>query len=595
MSDQPKKQKRRWPIWVLSILLLVAVIVFAGYWYAKRTAAHDIAQQLNALELGPHEIGSTSIGLNGVVANDIEFYRDEESRGEPWLTVDRLTVEHPLLELAQGASSYNAIELAGVKATIESASLFESDSDASFDLSELELPAKQLRLKDAQVVIVDEAKPDVTIKGIQLELNQQDGESPSAVTIKGEVEDLLGTKIDIAGKLPADREQLSLTLSADEFDVVTEQWKDLPGIPQGIDNSVTVDGKLVGLGCDVTLKSDDLIVDGTAKVGGLEVGLPQFDLPVSVNQGNVRFDIKQIELSDLVAAVDGSGEVRGKAVAKFAEFPIEMTFDTEFNDVAAGSLRKIVVAIPEILIAEAAGTAKGTVIVESSIRTTINLTAEAAGTDGSYGQIKADTLGANVVIKDLIFDEQQNYESIDGVVVATAQTDQQSIPDVLKTFELDSFQQQMQIVGNGTGKMNLRMPLATAEDMRSWEMKIEGVVPTGSVSGKKFVDADATVTMNDGILQFNPVNVLAVAEDIVAIDKAAGTESNLQLNVKWPMVPETAQGDQASIVVSGAEVPVTWLMGFLQNQIDNSSAQPDGPLMGQTQRTNRTLPMSPMR
>ena len=334
---------------------------------------------------------------------------------------------------------------------------------------------------------------------------------------------------------------------------------------------------------------EDLIVDGSAEVGGLEVGLPQFDLPISVKEGNIGFDAKQIELTELVAQVDGSGEVRGEATAKFAEFPIEATFDTEFQDVVAGSLRKIVVAIPAILNAEASGTATGSVVVESSTKMTINIAADAAGTDGSYGLIKAKTLGAKVVIKDLIFDEKQQYASIDGVVDATATTEQQSIPDVLKTFELDSFQQQMQIVGDGSGKMNLRLPLATAEDMRSWEMKIEGVVPTGSVSGKKFVDADAIVEMTEGILKFNPVNVLAVAEDKAPVvvdaavennalvDMAADAKSNLQLNVRWPMVPETAQGDQAAVIISGAEVPATWLIGLLQNQIEIASADPSQP------------------
>ena len=577
MSDQPKKQKRRWPFWVFTILFLIVVIVVAGYWFAKRTAANDIAKQLDALELGPHEIGSVSIGLNGVAANDIEFFREGESGKEPWMTVDSLTVEHPILELAQGASSYNAIELAGVKATIESASLFEGGGDTSFDLSELELPAKQLRLKDAQVVIVDDAKPDVTINGIQVQVDQQDGEAPSAVTIKGEVGDLLGTKIDISGELPSNREQLSLKLLADEFNVVTQQWQNLPGLPPGIDKTVTVDGKLTGLGCDVTLKGDDLKVDGSAKISNLEVGLPEFGLPVSISQGNIGFDAKQIELTDLVATVDGSGEVQGKAVTEFAKFPIQTNFDTVFKNMSAGSLRKIVVAIPEILIAEADGTAVGSVIVESSIRTAINLTVDAAGTNGSYGLIKAKTLGANVVIQNLIFDDQQNYESIEGMIDATAQADQQSITDILKTFELDDFQQQMQIIGNASGTMNLQMLLATAEDMKSWKMKIDGVVPTGTVSEKKFVDANATIEMADGILQFNPVNVLAVADENLLGDAGLAANSNLQLNVRWPMVPETTQGDEASIVISGADVPATWLMGLAQNQIDASMAQPADP------------------
>jgi len=68
---------------------------------------------LNALDLGRHELGSVSVGINGVVANEIQFFRDTDPADQPWLTVDRLKVEHPIVELAQGASRYNAIELAG--------------------------------------------------------------------------------------------------------------------------------------------------------------------------------------------------------------------------------------------------------------------------------------------------------------------------------------------------------------------------------------------------------------------------------------------------------------------------------------------------
>ena len=420
-----------------------------------------------------------------------------------------------------------------------------------------------------------QTSPTWQSEGIQLQLEQN--ENDAAVAITGEVGDLLGTKVDIAGEISAGREQLNLNLTADNFDVATEQWKNLPVLPQDIDKNVTVDGNLTGLACKVTLKNEDLIVDGSAKVGGLEVGLPQFDLPVSVTEGNLRFDTKQIELADMVATVDGSGQIQGKAVAGFAEFPIKTTFDTKFENVLAKSLRKIVVAIPDILNAEASGTANGTVVVESSTRTTISLTADAAGTDGAYGQIKAKTLGANVVIENLIFDDQLNYESIEGVIDATAQTDQQSVADVLKTFELDSFQQQMQIVGNASGKMRLQMPLATAEDMRTWKLQIEGGVPTGSVSQKKLVDATASVQMTDGILQFNPVNVRVIADDIQQGEANAAGDSNLKLNVRWPMVEETVQGDKASIVVSGADVPATWLIDFLQNQIETAAAEPAAP------------------
>ena len=104
------------------------------YVIAKRTATNDIATQLNALDLGRHELGSVSVGIDGVVANQIQFFRNNDPAEQSWLTVDRLIVEHPIVELAQGVSRYNAIELAGVKANVDALS-FDSGADTAFDLS----------------------------------------------------------------------------------------------------------------------------------------------------------------------------------------------------------------------------------------------------------------------------------------------------------------------------------------------------------------------------------------------------------------------------------------------------------------------------
>jgi len=69
LSDQPKTRKRRWPKWIFALLVLLVVIVAVIYVIAKRTATNDIATQLDALDLGRHELGSVSVGIDGVVAS----------------------------------------------------------------------------------------------------------------------------------------------------------------------------------------------------------------------------------------------------------------------------------------------------------------------------------------------------------------------------------------------------------------------------------------------------------------------------------------------------------------------------------------------
>ena len=570
MPDQSKTRKRRWPKWIFALLVLLFLVMTVVYVIAKRTATNDIATQLNALDLGRHELGSVSVGIDGVVANQIQFFRNNDPADQPWLTVDRLIVEHPIVELAQGVSRYNAIELAGVKANVDALS-FDSGADTAFDFSQLELPAKQIRLTDAQVSLVARGKPTLAITDIQLQLNQT-GEDPlSLVTIEGRIGDLLGSAVEATGLLGANNQQLNLTLTTDQLDVTTEQWKSLPGLPKNIETNFTADGKLDTLRCGLALEDNEFVIDGTAKIADLAIGLPKFDLPISVSQGNIHFDSKKIKVTELNATVDGRGTIQGQAETSIAQFPVLTTFDTEFKNVSSTSLRKLVPAVPEILAANISGTASGAVSVEHSTRTTINLTANGVSTDGAYGKIKAKQIDTNVKIQELVFDASQNYESIDGAVTATAKFEAQPIPSVLETFELESLQQQLEFVGNGSGVMNFRLPLATAEDLRTWEIGIKGNVPAGSVAGQRFIDASTSVEMNGGVLQFNPVELTAINGNEKPVDAPVVADSNLKLDVRCPIASETNEPDQISLLVTGANVPLPWVNGFLQNQMHGSS------------------------
>ena len=581
MSDQPKTRKRRWPKWIFALLVLLVVIVAVIYVIAKRTATNDIATQLDALDLGRHELGSVSVGIDGVVASEIQFFRDNDPANQPWLTVDRLKVEHPIIELAQGASRYNAIELAGVKANID-ATLFDSNTDAAFDFSQLELPAKQICLNDARVSFVVQGQPTLAITDIQLQLNQASEDPSSPVTIEGRIGDFLGSEVEASGLLDANNQRLNLTLATDQLDVTTEQWKSLPGLPKNIETNFTADGKLDTLRCELALEDNDFVIDGTAKIAGLAIGLPKFDLPISVNQGNVHFDSKRIKVTEINATVDGRGTIQGRAETSIAEFPVQTTFETELKNVASTCLRKLVPAVPEILAANVSGTASGSVSVEHSTRTTINLTANGVSTDGAYGKIKAKQIDTNVQIQNLVFDASQNYESIDGAVTAIAKFNEQPIPSVLETFELESLQQQLKFTGNGTGVMNLHLPLVTAEDLRTWEIGIEGSVPTGAIAGQPFVGASTSVEMNGGVLQFKPVELTAVNGNGKSVDPSLVANSNLKLNVRCPIASETNEPDQISLLVTGANVPLPWLNGFLQNQMQGS------PPAGQTAAPDST-------
>ena len=543
------------------------------YLIAKRTATNDIATQLNALDLGRHELGSVSVGINGVVANEIQFFRDTDPADQPWLTVDRLKVEHPIVELTRGASRYNAIELTGVKASVDAVS-FDFDADAAFDFSQLELPAKQIRLTDAEVSLVAEGNQTLAIADIQLKLNQT-GEDPlSPVVIEGRIGDFLGSEVEATGLLDATNQQFNLTLATDQLDVTTEQWKRLPGLPKNIETNFTADGKLETLTCEMALEDNAFIIDGTAKIASLAIGLPQFDLPISVSHGDIRFDSNKINVTELNATVDGRGTMQGQAETSIDKFPVQTSFETKLQNVSSNSLRKLVPAIPGVLAANVSGTASGTVSVERSTRTIINLTANGVTADGAYGKIKAKQIDTNVRIQDLVFDANQNYESIDGAVRAIAKFDDQPIPSVLETFELESLQQQLEFVGKGSGEMNFRLPLATAEDLRTWKIGIEGSVPAGAVAGQNFVGASTSVEMTGGVLHFKPVELMAITGAGEPVDAFLVADSNLKLNVRCPIISESNESnesDQISLLVTGANVPLPWINGFLQNQMQGSA------------------------
>jgi hypothetical protein len=110
---------RRWVAWVVGILLALFVLGMVAWIFIKAFIETKIQQQLADLNLGRTSIGNISISPNGLTAHNIEFQASPNDDRSPWLTVGRMEIQHPLSELAAGATTFNGIQLNHAQATLD--------------------------------------------------------------------------------------------------------------------------------------------------------------------------------------------------------------------------------------------------------------------------------------------------------------------------------------------------------------------------------------------------------------------------------------------------------------------------------------------
>ena len=570
LSSEAEPQPRRWVTWVSILVILLFIAAIVAWLFVKSFVADKIQTQLADLNLGETKIGSISVGTGGVAAHDIEFKLDPQDDA-PWLKVGALNINHPISELASGATEYNEIELKDAEGTLTVDQIMklastEDSSTTEFDLSQLKLPAKKISVTNSNFEIKSDATPNaksLNVVGANLEIKTENDKQ----IISGQIDELLGGQWKIEGNIDPAANTYVANVSTDNLQLANEQWQSLPYVPENLSNYLTAAGTL-DISADITGNAENpLALDGKAKVKSLDLNLPTFNLPIKVSDADVAFDLERITATNLRATIDGQDQLTGTATANISSLPLMADFDTQFEKMSIETLRRIVPAIPEILVARANGNAKGSVLIEDSLRTTIKINADAITESAKYGDLQAALSDTDVVIESLIFNENQAYESIAGTVSVDADAAKQPLRNIFSTFEIEDLYKQLDLDGDITGQAQLTLPLATIGDLKTWGLSVNGKLPEGQIAGQKIRGGDVVGGFERGVLVLSPLTATAVNSN-----DESESPNQLQADLAWPIVAGEANGI-GTVTLAGNKLPAHWTVGLLQNQIFNATGE----------------------
>ena len=568
-SSEAESQPRRWVAWVSIVLIVLFIVAIVAWLFIQGFIKDKIQTQLADLNLGETKIGRIGVGTGGVAAHNIEFKLDPQDDA-PWLKVGSLNINHPITELAAGATEYNEIELENAQGTLTVDQITKlastGDANAEFDLSQVKLPAKKISVIDSNFEIKSDDSPNaksLKVVGANLQIETENNKQ----IISGQIDELLGGQWKIEGNIDPTANTYVANVSTDNLQLVNEQWQSLPYVPENLSKSLTASGAM-DVSANITGNAENpLALDGKAKVRSLNLNLPSFKLPITVSNADVAFDLERVTATNLRATVDGQDQLTGTATANISSLPLKADFDTQFKKMSIETLRRIVPAIPEILVARAGGNAKGSVVVAENMRTTININADAITESANYGDLKAASSNTNVVIESLIFDEKQAYESIAGTVSVNAQAAKQPLANVFSTFQIEDLYTQLDLGGDITGDAQLNLPLATIEDLKTWGLSVNGKLPKGKLAGQAISNGDVVGGFDRGVLVLSPLTATAVNSD----DQSQPI-NKLQADLAWPIVAGEADGI-GTVTLSGNKLPAHWMVGLIQNQIYNATGE----------------------
>ena len=567
MTKSETVKPRHWKRWLFAIVLLLCVVVFAGWIYVKGAVEGQLETQLSNLGLGAPKIQSVSIGADGVQVNRVEFFQADES--EPWVSFERLTIQHPLGGLAAGDEVFDGLEIDGLQTIVDLDNLTSSEP---FDLSSLDIPAKQFTLTNAAVAIRQSSRTDQTNQPSEIKIEQVNGvisKTDSGLEIDGTIGDLIGGEWKISGTATPDQNEMAIVVETQSAKLVDGQWQNWPGMPSSIEKYFQANADVAA---KIELTADDqnqLTYDAKLSLSNADLSLPTFDLPIEITEGQIRINNGIVGFEDVLAST-GKDSLKVAGSTKIDEFPIRTNFEAEFSELDVATLRKLADAIPTQVTGHATGNITGTVEVEESLRTTISLNGKGESSTASYGSIQAETTTVDVEITPLVFDSQQEFESIAGSVTVNANANDQSASQIFSSLELNDLAKQLELETSGSGKFRLALPLATADKIETWQMQVSAVASQASFSQQKARDIRVDANLANGNLNFTEIVATPIHNPTV---EDALSAPKVRASIQWPLSSTTSPSDIGNLKFTGELVPIQWLIGLIDRQIQNAGVE----------------------
>ncbi len=576
MTQANTNKRRRWTAWLIFSLIVLGVIAFLLWVLGTGFVKSQIRSQLSELGIGEPKIGSVSLRSDGVTVDQIEF--KNANADAPWISLNRVAINHPLSGLAAGDNVFNSLEIEGVRAIVD---LSETGSDTPFDLSTLELPTEQLTLRDANIKFTESPPSEASDQPRQISIEGIEGtiiKTESGLILDGQLGDFLGGQWEVAGTADPDENRWNVELNSNAARLVDGQWQNWPGIPDSLGSYIRGNAEA---SVSVQASSNEqtgMTYEAQFNLAHGNLNLPKFKLPIELQQGSLNVSSGVARYDDFVATTNGKNRISGSGTTRFDAFPIQSNFQAEFRDLDVATLRKLTSTIPTIVVGTATGNISGVVDLEESFRTTVAIEANGRSTDARYGLIKADSANLLLSMTPMVFDSQLEFESIDGRLVVDAMAKEQSAKEVFKTLELEELGNQLEIEAAATGKLSFDLPLATAEKIETWNMKVSATSPAGRLSQQSIRDIRVEARLADGNLKFSEIVATPVASEQVNEKQlgmlpgnAASSAPSIRANVDWPLNSNPSPSDIGKINLNGEGVSPKWLIGLLNRQIQNAS------------------------
>ncbi len=133
---------------------------------------------------------------------------------------------------------------------------------------------------------------------------------------------------------------------------------------------------------------------------------------------------------------------------------------------------------------------------------------------------------------------------------------------MLSTFDLQALDQQFEFSVLGDGKVDLKIPLNSAPDLRTWRLVVDSKSEKGAVGGVALNNLTVKAFLDDGQLVFDEATATLVETP----------NSKVGVKVKWPLPNRAAESISkvGSVEVSGNSLSPKTALSFFDRQMRNA-------------------------
>ncbi len=547
MSELPSKKRRARRFWTLAAIVLLSGAAVTSWVSVNRYVRGRVESELARVFDGATvRIGSVNFGITGVTASRVDITNQQDIA--PWLVVERLTIHEPIWNLILGTDEFDHIAATKPRAVFRVDQLNVDSVDV--DLADIDFPADELSVRQAQIVVQQRGRTDLAVDDLNVRLNK----TADGISIRGRSSSVVGNTVVLSGELNRRTRQTQLTIRSDKFELRDDQWIRWPGVPQDINQHLVAGGVADVLVEFQSTPDGPLAFQSTVRPQHIDLNLPTMNLALGITGGEFKVTSSELIFSQVRAATDARGSITASGRARIGIFPVTTTFETNFQGVSDHTLRNLVPQIPVEVAGRVDGTARGRVEVGATLETLVAVQADATSSDLRYGSVTSANANVMVNLEKLKLDQEWQPLQLDGEVRVTAQTENEPLANVFKTFELQSLQEQLGLMAETDATVALALPLATVEQINTWSLSVEGDANEARFSGQPLGLVHATAKLDNGRLVLKPITARIQA------DPTPPPDSKIEVAVDWPLTDDATEPNQGRVHVTATQVPPAWLI-----------------------------------